>query len=90
MLAWNQGFCAIGQSKEGLRKKAPRSTGTQGAGEASQSGCHCHITCVINRSRSQLYTLIDEVWLDEPLHVQVPTGQCLLDVEGLKKILQVL
>ena len=40
------------------------------------------------KSRSQLYKLIDDGWLDEHVHVQMPSGQRLLDVEGLQERLQ--
>tara|TARA_B100001063_G_scaffold224749_1_gene232996 strand:- start:505 stop:660 length:156 start_codon:yes stop_codon:yes gene_type:complete len=36
-----------------------------------------------NKSRSQLYKLIDDGWLDEHVYVQMPSGQRLLDVDGL-------
>ena len=42
------------------------------------------------KSRSQLYKLIDDGWLDEHVHVQMPSGQRLLDVDGLREKLQVL
>ena len=40
------------------------------------------------KSRSQLYKLIDYGWLDEHVHVQMPSGQRLLDVDGLQERLQ--
>ena len=40
------------------------------------------------KSRSQLYKLIDDGWLDEHVHVQMPSGQRLLDVDGLREKLQ--
>ena len=40
------------------------------------------------KSRSQLYKLIDDCWLDEHVHVQMPSGQRLLDVDGLQERLQ--
>ena len=40
------------------------------------------------KSRSQLYKLIDDGWLDEHVHVQMPSGQRLLDVGGLREKLQ--
>ena len=40
------------------------------------------------KSRSQLYKLIDDGWLDEHVHVQMPSGQRLLDVDGLQEKLQ--
>ena len=40
------------------------------------------------KSRSQLYKLMNEGWLDAHVHVQMPSGQRLLDVDGLKKTLQ--
>ena len=40
------------------------------------------------KSRSQLYKLIDDGWLDDHVHVQMPSGQRLLDVEGLQEKLQ--
>ena len=39
-------------------------------------------------SRSQLYKLMNDGWLDEHVHVQMPSGQRLLDVDGLKETLQ--
>ena len=39
------------------------------------------------KSRSQLYKLIDGC-LDVHVHVQMPSGQRLLDVDGLQKTLQ--
>ena len=35
------------------------------------------------RSRSQLYKLMNEGWLDDHVHVQKVSGQRLLDVDGL-------
>ena len=40
------------------------------------------------KSRSQLFTLIDDGWLDSHLHVQMPSGQRLQDLDGLQKMLQ--
>ena len=40
------------------------------------------------KSRSQLYKLMNERWLDEHVHVQMPSGQRLLDVDGLREKLQ--
>ena len=40
------------------------------------------------KSRSQLYKLIDDGWLDDHLHINMPSGQRLLDVDGLQKKLQ--
>ena len=40
------------------------------------------------KSRSQLYKLMNDGWLDAHVHVQMPSGQHWLDVEGLKKTLQ--
>ena len=40
------------------------------------------------KSRSQLYKLMNEGWLDEHEHVQMPSGQRLLDVDGLQEKLQ--
>tara|TARA_B100001063_G_scaffold218999_1_gene222784 strand:- start:1393 stop:1623 length:231 start_codon:yes stop_codon:yes gene_type:complete len=40
------------------------------------------------KSRSQLYKLMNDGWLDEHVHVQMPSGQRLLDVDGLKETLQ--
>ena len=40
------------------------------------------------KSRSQLYTLIDDGWLDDHLHINMPSGQRLLDVDGLHVKLQ--
>ena len=51
----------------------------------SISGAASHLGC---KSRSQLYKLINDGWLDEHVHVQMPSGQRLLDVDGLKETLQ--
>ena len=40
------------------------------------------------KSRSQLYKLIDDGWLDAHLHINMPSGQRLLDVDGLREKLQ--
>ena len=40
------------------------------------------------KSRSQLHKLMNDGLLEVHVHVQMPTGQRLLDVEGLKKTLQ--
>ena len=40
------------------------------------------------KSRSQLYKLMNDGWLDPHVHVQMPSGQCLLDFDGLQKALQ--
>ena len=40
------------------------------------------------KSRSQLYKLIDDGWLDEHVHVQMPSGQRLIDVDWLRETLQ--
>ena len=37
------------------------------------------------KSRSQLYKLIDDGWLYEHVHLQMPSGQRLLDVDGLQE-----
>ena len=42
------------------------------------------------KSRSQLYKLMNDGWLDEHVHVQMPSGQRLLDVDGLREKLQTL
>ena len=39
-------------------------------------------------SRSQLYNLINDGWLDAHVHFQMPSRQRLLDVDGLKMTLQ--
>ena len=39
------------------------------------------------KSRSQLYKLMNDGWLDAHVHVQMPSGQRLLDVDGLQKTL---
>ena len=36
------------------------------------------------KSRSQLYKLIDDGWLDDHLRINMPSGQRLLDVDGLR------
>ena len=40
------------------------------------------------KSRTQLYKLIDDGWLDDHLHIKMPSGQRLLDVDGLQEKLQ--
>ena len=40
------------------------------------------------KSRSQLYKLMYYGWLDAHMHIQMPSGQRLLDIDGLKKTLQ--
>ena len=40
------------------------------------------------KSRSQLYKLMNDGWLDAYVHVQMPSGQRLLDVDELQKTLQ--
>ena len=40
------------------------------------------------KSQSQLYKLIDDGWLDDHLHINMPSGQRLLDVDGLQEKLQ--
>ena len=40
------------------------------------------------KSRSQLYKLMNDGRLDAHLYIQMPSGQCLLDVDGLKIALQ--
>ena len=40
------------------------------------------------KSRSQLYKLINDGWLDEHVHINMPSGQRLLDVDGLREKLQ--
>ena len=40
------------------------------------------------KRRSQLYKLIDDGWLDDHLHINMPSGQRLLDVNGLQEKLQ--
>ena len=40
------------------------------------------------KSRSQLYKLIDDGWLDDHLHINMPSGQRLIDVDGLQERLQ--
>ena len=42
--------------------------------------------CLGDETRSQLYKLMNDECLDE--HVQMPSGQWLLDVEGLREKLQ--
>ena len=37
------------------------------------------------KSRSQLYKLIDDGWLDDHLHINMPSGQRLIDVDGLQE-----
>ena len=49
------------------------------SGAASQLGC---------KSRSQLNKLIDDGWLDDHLHINMPIGQRLIDVDGLRETLQ--
>ena len=40
------------------------------------------------KSRSQLYKLMNDAWLDALVHIQMPCRQRLLGVDGLKKTLQ--
>ena len=40
------------------------------------------------KSRSQLYKLMNDGCLDAHVHIQMPSGQRLLDVDGLQKTLQ--
>ena len=40
------------------------------------------------KSRSQLYRLINDGYLHEHVHVQQHSGQCLVDIEGLREKLQ--
>ena len=40
------------------------------------------------KSRSQLYKLIDDGWLNDHLHINMPSGQRLIDVDGLREKLQ--
>ena len=37
------------------------------------------------KSRSQLYKLMDDGWLDAYVDVQMPSGQRLLDEDGLQR-----
>ena len=39
------------------------------------------------KSRSQLYKLMNDGWPDAHVHIQMPSGQRLLDFAGLKKTL---
>ena len=41
-----------------------------------------------HKSRSQLYKLMNYGWLDAHVHIEILSGQCLLDVDGLQKMLQ--
>ena len=45
---------------------------------------------LVSKSHSELYKLINDGWLDAHAHAQMPSGQRLLDVEGLQKMLQAL
>ena len=40
------------------------------------------------KSRSHLYKLTNDGWLDAHVHIQMPSGKRVLDVDGLKKTLQ--
>ena len=40
------------------------------------------------KSHSQLYKLMNDGWLDDHVHIQIPSGQRLLDVGGFKETLQ--
>ena len=40
------------------------------------------------KSRSQLYTLINKDWLDLHVHVHIPSGQRLQDLDGLQMTLE--
>ena len=42
------------------------------------------------RNQLLLYKLIDDGWLDDHLHINMPSGQRLLDVDGLQEKLQAL
>ena len=44
---------------------------------------------LVSKSRQELYKLINDGWLDAHAHAhaQMPSGQRLLDVEGLQKTL---
>ena len=44
--------------------------------------------CLWYTSRLQLYRLMNDGWLDAHVHVQMPIGQRLLDIYGLRKSLQ--
>ena len=39
------------------------------------------------KSCSQLYKLMNDGWLDAHVHIQVPSGQRFLEVDGLRKAL---
>ena len=41
-----------------------------------------------HKSRSQLYKLMNDGWLAAHVHIQMHSGQRLLDVDGLQKTLQ--
>ena len=41
-----------------------------------------------SKTHSELYKLINDGWLDAYAHAQIPSGQCLLVVEGLQNTLQ--
>ena len=41
-----------------------------------------------HKSRSQLYRLMNDGWLDANVRVQMPSGPRSLDVDGLQKTLQ--
>ena len=41
-----------------------------------------------HKSRSQLYRLTNDGWLDAHVHVQMSSGQRLIDVDGLQTTLQ--
>ena len=41
-----------------------------------------------HKIHSQLCKLMNDGWLDDHVHIQMPSGQRLLDVDGLKKTLQ--
>ena len=45
-------------------------------------------TSDIRASRLHLYKLINDGWLHVDVHVQMPSGQRLLDIYGLQKTLQ--
>ena len=38
-----------------------------------------------DKSGSQLHKLMNDGWLDAYMHVQMPSGQRLLDLEGFKR-----
>ena len=78
------------------RRVDPLDIGSQNIGHLETSGDRAMQLMTVSaaarhlgyKSRSQLYKLMNDGWLDAHVHVQMPSGQRLLDVDGLQKTLQ--